>query len=190
MQNFSDQKKKKAKFRKRRRRRKCIVRCPSIWRQRDYLAPLAKALVTSCTVRWGLPCTKASNLGEDTTCSMFLTRKPKVVSFKLSLQQVSAISRVSRALEVLSELSKCRSQCLSKCGIAYLSAARDKAQTCFSNVSSGKAPLQRNSSRDSSSSWFKSGIVMVLLGAALHSSHSSMFLKISDLVAYNMIIYK
>lgn len=115
-------------------------RASSTWREFHYFEPFTNALVTSCTVRCGLLWTKASNLGEDTICSMFLTTKFKVVSFKFWLEQVSAISSVSNALEVLSELSRYLSQCFNKCGITYLSAACDKAYTCFSNFSEAKVP--------------------------------------------------
>ncbi|KAK2388136.1 hypothetical protein QL285_061848 [Trifolium repens] len=91
------------------------------------LEPFTNALVTNCTVKCGLLCTKASNLGEETICSIFLTKKLKVVSFRLLFEQASAISNVSNALEVLSELYKYLSQYFNKCGIIYLSAACDKA---------------------------------------------------------------
>lgn len=136
-----------------------------------------------CTVRWGFLRAKASNLGEKTTSSMFLTMKLRAVSLRLWLEQVSEISKMSRALDELRDASIWCSQNLWRKGMSYLSAAKDREYTCFSAFSFGRLPLYKNSSRDSTSSWFSSLSVIATLAGALHSSESRMFLKISDLAA-------
>lgn len=147
------------------------------------LVSIRNALVI-CTHKCGFFGAKTSYLLEKVTSSMFLTMKFNAVSFSVLLEQTSEISRTSRAFDEFKELSICRSQYSCKYAIPYLSAARNNEYTCFSNFSLGKLPLYRKSRRDSSSSWFNSGSVMIPLGGALHPSESSMFLKISDLAAY------
>lgn len=69
-----------------------------------FLISMKEALVI-CTVKCGFLSANASNLAENTTSSMFLTMKLKAVSLSDWFEQVSDISRMSRALDELNDPS-------------------------------------------------------------------------------------
>lgn len=119
-----------------------------------------------------------------TTSSICLTMELIACSLSFALEHISETSRTCSAFDGPNERRIRASQNRLRKGMSYLSAAMSSEQTCFSTLSSGsRVPQQRNSRRQSSSSWLSSGSEMVASAGALHSSEDNTVLKISDLVA-------